>query len=133
MGIDPHWRTDPYDENYPTYRPSEKAREFIGKGSAMGYRVMPHFNAIDMDPTHPVYPRIRDFQYRTLETRDLWGWGWFEGKPMGVPESNAARLEHRDKKVMVKVHPGWPCGGRSWESRSPTRAGSWLSRAPSST
>lgn len=102
----PRWRTDPYDENYPTYRPAEKAREFVGKGTAMGYRIMPHFNAIDMDPTHPVYPRIRDFQYRTLETRDLWGWSWFDGKPMGVPESNAARIKYRDKKVMVKVHPG---------------------------
>ena len=102
----PNWRTDPYDENYPTYQASGKAREFISKGSAMGYRIMPHFNSIDMDPSHPVYQRIRDFQYRTLEKKDLWGWSWFDGKPMGVPESNAARIKYRDKKVMVKVHPG---------------------------
>ncbi|HUV13606.1 MAG TPA: DUF6259 domain-containing protein [Acidobacteriota bacterium] len=100
------WRTDPYDENYPTYQASEQAKEFISKGRAMGFRIMPHFNAIDMDPTHPVYPRIRDFQYRRLEKKDLWGWSWFDRGPMGVPESNAARLKYQGNKVMVKVHPG---------------------------
>jgi hypothetical protein len=100
------WRTDPYDENYPTYQPSEKAKEFISKGSKMGFKIMPHFNSIDMDPTHPVYPRIRDFQYRRLERKDLWGWSWFGSGPKGVPESNEARLKYQGNKVMVKVHPG---------------------------
>jgi hypothetical protein len=102
----PFWRTDPYDENYPTYKPSKEGANFIRKASEMGFHPMPHFNAVDMDPGHPVYDRIRDFQYRTLEKKDLWGWSWVDGRPIGVPESNAVRPSHREKKVMVKIHPG---------------------------
>jgi len=101
-----NWRTDPYDENYPTYQASEQAREFLSKGRAMDFHILPHFNSIDMDPSHPIYPRVRDFQYRNLERKDLWGWSWFDGRPIGVPESNGARIRYRDKKVMVKIHPG---------------------------
>jgi len=102
----PNWRTDPYDENYPTYTPSEPAKAFIKKGLAMGFRMMPHFNAIDMDPSHPAYAYLRDFQYRGIERQDLRGWSWYRGRGLGVPESNASRRNNRDKKVMVKVHPG---------------------------
>jgi hypothetical protein len=102
----PDWRTDPYDENYPTYIASEKGRGFIAKARSMGFRIMPHFNSIDMDPSHPVYAQIRDFQYRSLEKRQLQGWSWYQGRGIGVPESNMNRTGNRDKKVMVKVHPG---------------------------
>ncbi len=102
----PNWRTDPYDENYPTYVASDKANAFIRKGDAMGFHMMPHFNAIDMDPSNPAYAYVRDFQYRGIERRDLRGWSWYQGCGLGVPESNAARQANRDKKVMVKVHPG---------------------------
>jgi len=102
----PNWRTDPYDENYPTYIPSEQAKAFIKKGLDMGFRMMPHFNAVDMDPSHPSYAFLRDFQYRGIERKDLRGWSWYRGRGLGVPESNASRLNNRDKKVMVKVHPG---------------------------
>jgi len=102
----PDWRTDAYDENYPNYTVSEKARKFIQKGQQMGFRMMPHCNAVDMDPSNPAYAFLRDFQYRELESKKILGWSWYEGKIMGVPESNATRLRHRDKKVMVKVHPG---------------------------
>ncbi|MFH1718242.1 MAG: DUF6259 domain-containing protein [Planctomycetota bacterium] len=102
----PNWRTDPYDENYPTYEASDKARAFIQKGHTMGFRMMPHCNAIDMDPSHPAYAYVRDFQYRGIERRDLRGWSWYRGRGLGVPESNAARGANRDKKVMIKVHPG---------------------------
>ncbi|HOW67592.1 MAG TPA: DUF6259 domain-containing protein [Candidatus Paceibacterota bacterium] len=102
----PNWRTDPYDENYPAYVPSEAARKFIAKGQSMGFRVMPHFNAIDMDPSHPSYAFLRDFQYRGIDRQDLRGWSWYEGRGLGVPESNASRQFNRDKKVMVKIHPG---------------------------
>jgi len=102
----PNWRTDGYDENYPTYVASESAKAFIAKGQAMGFHIMPHFNSVDMDPSHPVYAQIRDFQYRDIESKRLQGWSWYEGHGIGVPESNAARVQHRDKKVMVKVHPG---------------------------
>jgi len=102
----PNWRTDPYDENYPSYTASDTARDFIQKGQALGFRMMPHFNAIDMDPSHPSYAYVRDFQYRGIERQDLKGWSWYQGRGLGVPESNASRQANQDKKVMIKVHPG---------------------------
>jgi len=102
----PDWRTDPYDENYPTYVASESAKSFIAKAHSMGFRVMPHFNAIDMDPSHPAYALVRDFQYRGVDRQDLRGWSWHDGRGLGVPESNASVSRNRDKKVMVKIHPG---------------------------
>ena len=101
----PHWRSDPYDENYPTYESSPEGRAFTAKARGMGFRVMPHFNSIDMDPLHPVYTYIRDFQYRALESKRVEGWTW-DGQVKPVMESNAARIRHRDKKTMVKIHPG---------------------------
>jgi hypothetical protein len=102
----PNWRTDPYDENYPSYVASESGKRFVGKAHEMGFRIMPHFNAIDMDPTHPAYAYLRDFEYRGIDRQDLRGWSWHKGRGLGVPESNASRTQHRDKKVMVKIHPG---------------------------
>jgi hypothetical protein len=102
----PNWRTDGYDENYPTYVASESARAFLAKGQAMGFHIMPHFNSVDMDPTHPAYAQLRDFQYRDLEDKRILGWSWHEGRVIGVPESNLSRTQHRDKKVMAKIHPG---------------------------
>ncbi|MHB9029871.1 MAG: DUF6259 domain-containing protein [Candidatus Latescibacterota bacterium] len=102
----PYWRGDAYDENYPNYIASESGKTFIKKCQAMGFRVMPHCNAIDMDPSHPVYEQIRDFQYRELEKKQLLGWSWYKGRGIGVPESNNNRTRNRDKKIMVKVHPG---------------------------
>ena len=102
----PNWRTDPYDENYPNYVASDAGRAFVEKARQMGFRVMPHFNAVDMDPSHPAYNFLRDFQYRDLETKRIQGWSWYERRVIGVPESNNNRMGHRDKKLMVKVHPG---------------------------
>jgi len=102
----PRWRTDPYDENYPTYRASAEGRQFIRAARAAGFRVMPHMNSVDMDPTHPVYAYVRDFQYREPVSKSVQGWTWIKGGSLPVPESNAARLRHRDKKTMVKIHPG---------------------------
>lgn len=102
----PGWRTDGYDQNYPTFVASPAGRAFIAKAQAMGYHAMPHFNAMDMDPTHPVYAYLRDFQYRSLETKKVEGWTYYENHVLPVPESNAARLRHQDKNTMVKIHPG---------------------------
>ena len=101
----PLWRQDPYDENYPSFTASEEGRQFIRQARAMGFRTMPHFNSIDMDPTHPAYACLRDFQYRGIESRRVEGWVWHNGV-QPVMESNAARGRHRDKKTMVKIHPG---------------------------
>ena len=102
----PDWRTDAYDENYPTFVASEKAKAFLARARALGFRVMPHFNSVDMDPSNPVYARVRDFQYRDVETKRVQGWAWYDHGVLGVPESNGTRMLHRDKKVMVKIHPG---------------------------
>jgi len=102
----PRWRTDPYDENYPTFRASDEGRRFIEQARAAGFRVMPHMNSVDMDPTHPACPYVRDFQYRDAVSKAVQGWTWVDGKVLPVPESNAARLRHRDTKTMVKIHPG---------------------------
>ncbi len=102
----PDWRTLPYDEGYPTFEPSDAGRTFAAKARVMGFRLAPHFNSVDMDPSHPVYARVRDFEYRDVETNRVQGWAWHEDRSIGVPESGAARVANRDKKVMVKVHPG---------------------------
>jgi hypothetical protein len=102
----PDWRTDGYDENYPDYVASDSAKMFLKKGREMGFHIMPHFNSIDMDPSNPVYDRVRDFPYRSVETKQLQGWSWYNNRVIGVPESNTNRLGNRDKKVMVKIHPG---------------------------
>lgn len=47
-----------------------------------------------------------DFQYRGIDRQDLRGWSWYQGRGLGVPESNASRHQNRDKKVTVKIHPG---------------------------
>ena len=101
-----NWRTDGYDENYPDFFASENAKVFIKKSQDMGFHVMPHFNSIDMDPSHPVYTQVRDFPYRNVETKQLQGWSWYKSRGIGVPESNFNRLNNQDKKVMVKIHPG---------------------------
>jgi hypothetical protein len=100
-----HWRKDKYDQNYPTFKASEEGAEFIREAQKLGFHVMPHANSIDMDPLHPTYHTIRDFQYRSLESKQVEGWA-YKNKRFPVPESNAARLRYRDYNTMVKVHPG---------------------------
>jgi hypothetical protein len=102
----PDWRTDRYDENYPDYNASDSAKVFISKCREMGFHIMPHFNSIDMDPSNPVYSLVRDFPYRSVETKQLQGWSWYKNRVIGVPESNLNRINNQDKKVMVKIHPG---------------------------
>ncbi len=102
----PHWRTDKYDQNYPTYVASDDARKFVARAQELGFHVMPHCNSMEADPNNPVYTALRDFGYRHVETKKLQGWSWVNRQAIGVPESNASRLEFRDKNVMVKIHPG---------------------------
>jgi hypothetical protein len=103
-----NWRTDRYDQNYPNFVASESARKFMAKGREMGFHIGPHCNSIDMDPTHPVYELVRDFQYRDIETKKLAGWVSGRSRIPGsfVPESNDSRQKHQDKNVMVKIHAG---------------------------
>jgi hypothetical protein len=100
------WRTDAYDENYPTYVASERAAAFLTRAHELGFHVMPHCNIREVDPNNQVYSQLRDFQFRDIETKKLYGWSWVNRRAIGVPESNASRLDHRREKVMVKIHPG---------------------------
>ncbi len=100
------WRTDPYDENYPTYIASPRARAFLEKGRQMGFHIMPHCNSVETDPNNPVYNAVRDFQYRDVERGRIAGWSWVQGKAVGVPESNLSRLHQSQYKIMTKIHPG---------------------------
>jgi len=36
-------------------------------------------NAVDMDPTHPAYAYVRDFQYRQPVSKSVQGWTWTKG------------------------------------------------------
>lgn len=105
-----HWRTDEYDQNYPTYEPSAQAKEFVKRARELGYHVMPHCNANDMDPTHETFPMMRDFVYRDVESKRVLGWAWIKetGRPTPVPEGPMAQLSNRSRNVMMKVHPALP-------------------------
>ncbi len=92
--------------NYPDYTPSPEGAAFIQKAQDMGFRVMPHVAAIDIDPKHPTYNFIRDFQYRELENKKIVGWTWRGEGP--VPESHATRIRLReeDRRVNIRLHAG---------------------------
>lgn len=103
----PHWRTDRYDTNYPTYIPSKEAIAFIERGKELGYHIMPHCNSMEVDPLNPVYDYVRDFQFRDVNTKRIRGWTWYEGKwDLEIPNSNAQLTKHRDKFLIIKIHPG---------------------------
>ena len=102
----PHWRSDPYDRNYPTFKASPEGKAFIERAKSMGFRTMPHMNSVDMDPLHPAYAYLRDFQYREADGMRVQGWTYANGQIKPVPESNVARTRHPDANTMVKIHPG---------------------------
>lgn len=92
--------------NYPDYTPSQEGADFIKKAQDMGFRVMPHVAAIDIDPKNSNYNFIRDFQYRELENKKIVGWTWRGEGP--VPESHAERIRLRDEnlRVNIRLHAG---------------------------
>ncbi|HSV72648.1 MAG TPA: DUF6259 domain-containing protein [Chthonomonadales bacterium] len=101
------WRTDRYDQNYPDYVASQEALKAFERASALGFHVMPHCNAVDMDPTNPAYALVRDFVYRDVVSGRALGWAWDPAAGgMDVPNSGRALQENRSRNVMVKVHPG---------------------------
>ncbi len=103
----PHWRTDKYDTNYPTYIPNKEAIAFIERGKELGYHIMPHCNSMEVDPLNPAYDYVKDFQFRDVSTKRIRGWTWYEGKwDLEIPNSNAQLTKHRDKFLIIKIHPG---------------------------
>jgi len=102
----PQWRIHKYDTCYPDFTPSEHFKEFMEHGTKLGFHCMPHANSVDMDPSVAEYKYLTDFKYRSIDGGRLLGWGWENGHAIGVPSSNKALEESRDKLVMVKIHPG---------------------------
>ena len=102
----PQWRKYKYDQNYPDFTPSEEFRGFLEYAVKKGFRCMPHANSVDMDPSMPEYRFLQDFKYRELETGRFLGWGYENGRVLGVPSSNMALDKNRERNVMVKIHPG---------------------------
>ena len=102
----PNWRIYRYDQNYPDFTPREDFRRFVEYAAAKGFRCMPHANSVDMDPSMPEYRFVQDFKYRELESGRFLGWGYENGRVLGVPSSNKALDVNRERNVMVKVHPG---------------------------
>ncbi len=87
-----NWRTDRYDINYPEYRPSENALQYMRKAAEMGFHVMPHFNYFAVDMQHPIMREVGDFQLRSLDRNAPEGWYW-------PPETY-------DYTRMAYIHPG---------------------------
>jgi len=100
------WRSNAYADNFPDFTPSHKATQFVKKANDMGFHIVLHCPAIDIDPKNPAYNFIRDFQYRELENKKLIGWTWRGEGP--VPESHADRIRLRDenRRVNMRLHAG---------------------------
>jgi len=100
------WRADPYDVNYPEYRAGRDGAAFIGKGRAMGFHVMPHFNFFAIDPNHPSFRRLTDFVARQFGSQRLMAWRWKDGTCPAPPQGFGTLANLRDEKLMYYLHPG---------------------------
>ncbi|MDF2686113.1 MAG: hypothetical protein K0S55_1294 [Clostridia bacterium] len=70
----PNWRIYEYDEDYPLFKPSDKARDFIAKCKEMGYHVMPHCTSMEVDPSLDIFKTVNDFSIRDVESGVRAGW-----------------------------------------------------------
>lgn len=116
--VDPHkvlihmaqWRDQKYDQDYPEYTPSAAAAAYIEHGARLGFRIAPHMNSMEIDPSHPVYPMLSDFQMLHTDTKTVYGWG-FDGpnwRFLGVPWTEYAKTDPRNRpyNIMTKIHTG---------------------------
>ena len=102
------WRDFKYDQNYPDYTPSAAAVKYIEYGSKLGFKIAPHMNAMEIDPSHPVYPMMSDFQMLHIDSKTVYGWGWDNGRYLGVPWTEYAKTDPRNRpyNIMTKIHTG---------------------------
>jgi hypothetical protein len=106
----PRWRRYPYDQDYPTYEPSDEGRLFIEKARSMGFHTAPHANACQMNPDHPLFFEARDFCTRSPTDIRWGGWSWLpvEGwGSFGPPQSYSQMPSNKDWNVLVNVHLAW--------------------------
>ena len=105
----PQWRQFGYDEDYPRFIASAKAREFIAKCHHMGFHVMPHCTSMEIDPSVDVMDKVGSFAIREVETGKRLGWSWVnQSASSGVPGSDWALVTNKANKVMVKIHTALP-------------------------
>ena len=69
------WRDYKYDQDYPEYDPSAAAAKYIEYGASMGFHIAPHMNSMEIDPSHPVYRILSDYQMLHTDTKTVYGWG----------------------------------------------------------
>ena len=102
------WRDFKYDQNYPDYAPSAAAVNYIEHGAKLGFKIAPHMNSMEVDPSHPVYPMLSDFQMLHIDNKTVYGWGWDNGKYLGVPWTEYAKTDPRNREynIMTKIHTG---------------------------
>jgi len=102
------WRDLKYDQDYPDYAPSAAAVKYIEHGAKLGFKIAPHMNAMEIDPSHPVYPLMSDFQMLHVDHKTVYGWGWDNGKYLGVPWTEYAKTDPRNRpyNIMTKIHTG---------------------------
>jgi len=102
------WRNFKYDQDYPEYAPSAAAAKYIEYGTKLGFKIAPHMNSMDIDPSHPVYPMLSDFQMLDIDKKTACGWGIIEGRLVGVPWTEYAKTDPRNRpyNIMTKIHPG---------------------------
>ena len=114
------WRTDGYDQNYPTYNANPAAQEMFRYGREKGFHIMPHTNSMQIDPGHPAYLLLQNQALRDLDTKKVVGWAynhelWLKtDQPVDVPYSTYARVQPYNRKanIMPTIH----CGCSMWHS-----------------
>ncbi len=106
----PNWRPYGYDQDYPSFTPSEEGRAFLEKARAMGFHAAPHANACQMNPDHPFFFQARDFCTRSPTDIRWGGWSWLpvEGwRSFGPPQSYSLMPAHKEWNILVNVHLAW--------------------------
>jgi hypothetical protein len=106
----PNWRPFNYDQDYPTFVPSNEGKAFISKALEMGYHVAPHANNCQMNPDHPFFFQARDFSTRSPNDLRWGGWSWLpvEGwGSFGPPQSYSLMPAHKDWNILINVHLAW--------------------------
>ena len=64
----PDWRRYAYDTHYPDYSPKPFIAKRIRQAHALGFKVMLYTNIFGVDPQHPEFSRMQQFQVRDSET-----------------------------------------------------------------
>lgn len=103
----PQWRAFGYDQDYPSFVPSEDGRAFLLRAREMGFHALPHCNANQVASDHPMGKMALDFAWRDRFTKRLSGWAWVESVNPRPPQSVSLLDTHKDWNVMLDIHQGF--------------------------